>query len=174
MRISGFKWKWTRKLRGSDHQNWGITVATANCNTLIDVFGQHFNKNFRLRHVFLQAIIWNTNFTLLKYQNGWFSIISMHSFNTKFVIISHIYTFFQYCLFNLSAFCAVILEFWRKNQIGLKLIAALFQCVAHIRGCMITVITVFMQMYSSLWPDTFTSMCHTTFLRKSLLLSVQK
>jgi hypothetical protein len=48
----------------------GIMDATADCNTLTDVFGQHFNKNFRLHHIFLQEITRNTNKTMLKYQNG--------------------------------------------------------------------------------------------------------
>jgi hypothetical protein len=48
----------------------GIVDATADCNTLTDVFDQHFNKNFRLHHIFLQEITRNTNKTMLKYQNG--------------------------------------------------------------------------------------------------------
>jgi hypothetical protein len=48
----------------------GIMDANTDCNTLTDVFGQHFNKNFRLHHIFLQEISRNTNKALLKYQNG--------------------------------------------------------------------------------------------------------
>jgi len=52
------------------HLNRGSMDATTDCNILIDVFGQHFNNNFRLRHVFLQEITRKACFTLLKYQNG--------------------------------------------------------------------------------------------------------
>ena len=111
-----FSWGCTRKLDGPINWNQGIMDAAADCNTLIDVFIQHFEKNFWLSCVFLQDISRNTSFTLLKYQNGWFSIMSTYGCNLKFVIISHIYMLFQCCLFNLSAFCAVVLEFWRKKK----------------------------------------------------------
>ena len=48
-------------------QTW---IVTADCNTSVDMFSQHFNKNFRLGRVFLQDIIWNNTRTLLKYQNS--------------------------------------------------------------------------------------------------------
>ena len=53
------------KLSGPIHRNRGIMDATADCNTLTDVFGHHFNKNFRLHPVFLQEITRNTNKALL-------------------------------------------------------------------------------------------------------------
>ena len=154
MRISGFSLRCTRKLDGPINWNQGIMDAAADCNTLIDVFDQHFEKNFWLSCVFLQEISRNTSFTLLKCQNGCFYIMSMHGCKLKFVIISHIYMLFQCCLFNLSAFCAVILEFWRKNRNDLNYMAASFQHVVHIRGYMITVAGYIMPMYGSLWPDT--------------------
>jgi hypothetical protein len=43
--------------------------TTADCNTLIDVVSQHFNKNFGLRYVSRQEITSNTSFPLLQYQN---------------------------------------------------------------------------------------------------------
>ena len=116
-----------RKSGGPILRNRRIMDVTVDCNTLVDVLGQHFKKNFRLHHIFLQEIARNTNKALLKYQNGWFSIMSMHSCNLKFVVISHIYTLFQCCLFNLSAFRVVVLEFWQKTRNGLKLIAAQFR-----------------------------------------------
>ena len=80
-----------------------------------------------------QEITRNTSFTLLKYQNGRFNIMSVNSCNLKSVVISHIYTLFQCCLFNLSAFREVILEFWWKNRSVRKYAAATICRVSNSR-----------------------------------------
>ena len=52
-----------RKLGRPNNRNRWIMNVIADWNTLIDVFDQHLNKNFRLRPVFLQEITGNTSFT---------------------------------------------------------------------------------------------------------------
>jgi hypothetical protein len=101
--------------------------------------GQHFNKNFRLHHVFLQEITENTNKTLLKFQNDRFSTMSTHSCNQIFKVISHIYTLFQCCLFNLRTFRPVLFEFWFKTRSVRKLLPAPKQRGAQSRSCRVMV-----------------------------------
>ncbi len=52
----------------------------------------------------------------LSTKNRSFSTMSIHSCNRKSAVISHIYTLFECCLFNFSAFRSVVLEFWWKNR----------------------------------------------------------
>ena len=133
--------------------------ATVDCNILTDVLTNISNKKSRLHCISLQEITRNTSSTPLKYQNDWFCIMSMRSCNLKFVVISHIYTLFQCCLFNLSAFYSAIIEFWWKNWNPLKLMPAPFKHAALMAGTRITVAWDFFLACGQLWPIPYVLRC---------------